>query len=325
MLLPNRHEDASEYRYGFNGMEKDDEVSGEGNSYTSYHRQYDPRIGRWKSIDPKKRAWESPYIGFGNNPIMYMDPKGDTIFHARFSGQKNVMIIILAKGETISSLKRMSMKMMRSNWDFIVTDDFNEASQLLDNNVKDGSLNNLVIRTHGSYRGDSEKDGKTVQRHGIQINNTDDSVMPTTLDAQAINDPTSNDVMRQEAVNSMQTMMSKLSDKGSLLFAACESGVIIEVGNLDALTNYELNEEFGKALYSLASENYKGSIYLNTNSSAMLSHILSGKGDSPITAAGEKRKSGWLRIFRKNDKVKAEETGVDIKLNDEGGGEPTGL
>jgi len=31
----------STYRYGFNGMEKDDEVSGNGNSYTAEFWEYD--------------------------------------------------------------------------------------------------------------------------------------------------------------------------------------------------------------------------------------------------------------------------------------------
>jgi len=41
-----------EYRYGFNGMEKDDEVKGKGNSYTTHFRMLDPRLGRWLSTDP---------------------------------------------------------------------------------------------------------------------------------------------------------------------------------------------------------------------------------------------------------------------------------
>ena len=69
------------YRYGFNGMEKDDEIAGEGNSYTTYFRQYDARLGRWKSIDPEARkyAWQSPYVAFNNNPIYYNDPFGDDV------------------------------------------------------------------------------------------------------------------------------------------------------------------------------------------------------------------------------------------------------
>lgn len=59
-------------------MESDDEVKGEGNSYTTEFRQYDPRIGRWLSRDPlfANFPWQSPYVAFDNNPIFYKDPKG---------------------------------------------------------------------------------------------------------------------------------------------------------------------------------------------------------------------------------------------------------
>jgi RHS repeat-associated protein len=40
------------YRYGFNGMEKDDEVKGSGNSLDFGSRIYDARTGRWLSVDP---------------------------------------------------------------------------------------------------------------------------------------------------------------------------------------------------------------------------------------------------------------------------------
>jgi RHS repeat-associated protein len=61
-------------------MEKDDEVKGKGNHMTTPFRQYDPRIGRWMSQDPLGfiRPNESPYAGFGNNPIYYSDPSGLT-------------------------------------------------------------------------------------------------------------------------------------------------------------------------------------------------------------------------------------------------------
>ena len=68
------------YRFGFNGMEKDDEVHGvTGSSYTTHFRQYDTRIARWLSIDPlvKNFPWQSPYVAFDNNPIYKTDPRGD--------------------------------------------------------------------------------------------------------------------------------------------------------------------------------------------------------------------------------------------------------
>ncbi|MBI1836639.1 MAG: hypothetical protein HYR91_05175 [Flavobacteriia bacterium] len=66
------------YRFGYNGMEKDPEIKGEGNSYTTEFRQYDPRLGRWLSLDPlmRKFPWQSPYCAFDNNPIYYTDPYG---------------------------------------------------------------------------------------------------------------------------------------------------------------------------------------------------------------------------------------------------------
>jgi len=78
MLLPNRHESSNEYRYGFNGMETDKEVSGTGNSYTTQFRQYDPRLGRWKSLDPLANNFpdQSPFTAFNNNPIYFIDPLG---------------------------------------------------------------------------------------------------------------------------------------------------------------------------------------------------------------------------------------------------------
>ena len=78
MLVPNRHGSSNSYRYGFNGMEKDDELKGEGNSYDFGFRIYDPRIGRFLSIDPKSNTFVeySPYCYAANNPIYYIDAFG---------------------------------------------------------------------------------------------------------------------------------------------------------------------------------------------------------------------------------------------------------
>jgi RHS repeat-associated protein len=66
------------YRYGFNGMEKDDELKGKGNSLDFGARINDPRLGRWLSLDPlqaKYVAW-TPYNSMANNPIYMIDPDG---------------------------------------------------------------------------------------------------------------------------------------------------------------------------------------------------------------------------------------------------------
>ena len=78
MEMPGRNSNTSEYRFAYNGMEKDPEMKGEGNSYTTEFRQYDPRLGRWMSLDPLMSMfpWMSPYVAFNNNPILLNDPLG---------------------------------------------------------------------------------------------------------------------------------------------------------------------------------------------------------------------------------------------------------
>ena len=66
------------YRFGYQGSEKDNEVSGEGNSYTTEFRQLDPRLGRWFSVDPVFKPWQTPYCSMNNNPISLNDPRGNT-------------------------------------------------------------------------------------------------------------------------------------------------------------------------------------------------------------------------------------------------------
>ena len=80
MRMPGRSYNSDAYRYGFNGMESDDELKGVKNSYTTHFRQYDPRLGRWLSRDPLsvKFPWQSPYVGLDNNPITNIDVFGDS-------------------------------------------------------------------------------------------------------------------------------------------------------------------------------------------------------------------------------------------------------
>lgn len=72
------------YKFGFNGQEKDDEVSGNGNSNTAEFWQYDTRVGRRYNVDPIVKEYESSYSNIGDNPIWFVDPKGaDTIYASK--------------------------------------------------------------------------------------------------------------------------------------------------------------------------------------------------------------------------------------------------
>ena len=79
MEMPGRTFNSPDYRYGFQGMEKDDEMKGGGNSYDFGARLCDPRLGRWLSQDAlamNSPSW-SPYRFGLDNPIYWMDPDGN--------------------------------------------------------------------------------------------------------------------------------------------------------------------------------------------------------------------------------------------------------
>ncbi|MGZ4042204.1 MAG: RHS repeat domain-containing protein, partial [Bacteroidia bacterium] len=66
------------YRYGFNGKENDDEVKGDGNQQDYGMRIYDPRLGKFLSIDPLTRKYPmlTPYQFASNSPIICIDIDG---------------------------------------------------------------------------------------------------------------------------------------------------------------------------------------------------------------------------------------------------------
>jgi RHS repeat-associated protein len=78
MLVPNRFESVEDYKYGFQGQEKDNEIKGEGNSLNYTFRMHDPRAGRFFARDPlaHKYPWYSPYQFSGNKVIRFVELEG---------------------------------------------------------------------------------------------------------------------------------------------------------------------------------------------------------------------------------------------------------
>jgi len=78
MLVPHRTFSSPEYRYGFQGQEKDDEVKGSGNSLNYKFRMHDPRLGRFFAVDPltAKYPWYTPYQFSGNKVIQFLELEG---------------------------------------------------------------------------------------------------------------------------------------------------------------------------------------------------------------------------------------------------------
>src|SRR5690554_3033186 len=78
MLVPTRHANTSDYRYGFQGQEMDNEIKGEGNSINYTFRMHDLRVGRFFAIDPlfRKYPHNSPYAFSENDVISHVELEG---------------------------------------------------------------------------------------------------------------------------------------------------------------------------------------------------------------------------------------------------------
>ena len=89
------------YRYGFNGKENDNEVKGEGNQQDYGMRIYDPRLGRFLSMDPLSRfyPWYTPYQFAGNDVIRNIDLDG---------GEPKPKITPMAEGQQEETSKEVT-------------------------------------------------------------------------------------------------------------------------------------------------------------------------------------------------------------------------
>jgi RHS repeat-associated protein len=86
--LDGRTANSGDYRYGFQGQEKDDEIKGEGNSVNYKYRMHDPRVGRFFAVDPlaAKYPFYSSYSFSGNRVVDKTELEGlepgTTVHHA---------------------------------------------------------------------------------------------------------------------------------------------------------------------------------------------------------------------------------------------------
>lgn len=106
--MPGRSYTSGNYRYGFNGKENDNEVKGNGNSVDFGARIYDPRLGRWLSLDPLQEKYPalSPYNFCANNPILFIDPDGREIFisyASKVDGKSVIQRVQYKNGELYNS------------------------------------------------------------------------------------------------------------------------------------------------------------------------------------------------------------------------------
>ncbi|MBP9189613.1 MAG: phosphodiester glycosidase family protein [Chitinophagales bacterium] len=137
MLTPGRNwSSGSEYRFGFNSKESDSETYGDGNIYDYGFRIYNPRLGKFLSVDPLIKTYPmlTPYQFASNTPIAAIDLDG---LESEIKIIKNTYFIEL-KNVDFSFVIRNSDQYFtqaagnRSNYE-----DFGINTQLFDKNVND--------------------------------------------------------------------------------------------------------------------------------------------------------------------------------------------
>jgi hypothetical protein len=101
-----------EYRYGMNTQEKDNEIYGEGNSYSAEYWQYDARLGRRWNVDPYvvKHPYNSPYLCFNNNPNFYVDIKGNEFEEGSKKDAEDLMEIYKKESKELKKVQNKNSK-----------------------------------------------------------------------------------------------------------------------------------------------------------------------------------------------------------------------
>ena len=147
MLMDGRSWNTDKVKFGFNGKENDNEVKGIGNQQDYGMRIYDPRIGRFLSVDPIAHdyPWYSPYQFAGNSPIKYIDLDGLEPSNPNFNYTGNVYINLLGNEREVKG---------NANWDAINATNIDDAVNQLNRYMIQGNLRTLncvLIQMHGYY------------------------------------------------------------------------------------------------------------------------------------------------------------------------------
>jgi RHS repeat-associated protein len=89
MQMPGRNASTGDYRYGFQGQETDDEVTGSESHVAFKYRMHDARLGRFLSLDPLAPDYShnSPYAFSENTTIAFIELEGLEKLYAATGGQ----------------------------------------------------------------------------------------------------------------------------------------------------------------------------------------------------------------------------------------------
>jgi RHS repeat-associated protein len=171
MQMPGRNGSTDSYRYGFQGQETDNEITGS-ESHVSYkYRMHDARLGRFLSLDPlaPKYPHNSPYAFSENRVIDGVELEGlefagsgklenEAIGEISASGPSKNLYVMLRQDKPnrngineYDKYKHLNGSKSGS-FDIIVATSIADANKMAGENTSNGYAN-LVIDAHfGNYR-----------------------------------------------------------------------------------------------------------------------------------------------------------------------------
>ncbi len=274
MVMPGRNYSSDQYRFGFNGQEKVDEISGNGNHNTAEYWEYETRLSRRWNIDPILKFNESPYSSFSNNPLWFTDNNGaDTTISNNKKG--NVIVWLTDNGNEVDYANESK----QNNWDIIETKNSIDAANRLKAYKAENKLNNLVIRTHGL-------DAASPSSFALK---------EFEVDSKTIDDYTSGNIIskqKKEFLDGIISMQNLVDNNGNVYYTACNAGLDRKlVGSLGNLLNNSENTGVSLFFNTGRSQYYKPNYSLS--SSVKINSIF----DLPLLHPSTS-KSIWISVER---------------------------
>ena len=140
----------SNVKNGFNGMERIDEMEGEGNAYDFGARIYDPRIGRWFSRDllEDHKPSYSPYQAFLLNPLLFKDVDGNDefltiVYINKQTNQKGYLRMAEPLSQNVIAGARVHRRALQDNQSYY---DFRHViTVMIDENGKQHINDNIIF------------------------------------------------------------------------------------------------------------------------------------------------------------------------------------
>ena len=124
------------YRYGFNRQEKSIEIDPNGNSMTAEFWQYDARLGKRWNVDPRLTTGVSPYSAFLNNPILNIDPIGDTTINGQLMEGTNPASAIYLQEIVLKATRHSKVPNLERDFSAAITRDL-KALEITPDQLKD--------------------------------------------------------------------------------------------------------------------------------------------------------------------------------------------